>query len=137
MEQVNTTLVAVVIYLPQDPTLPHAWGYVGVGGGGSLDSLGPHAGRPHGAHIRQERTEARIEIHATHHPFAVYYYDNTTQLLHTHIAYYHYYTPKFPSHTVGVPPAGSFYRFKLLSQANHIHDGVTSYRVRKLPTAIN
>ena len=101
MEQVNTTLVAVVIYLPQDPTLPHAWGYVGVGGGGSLDSLGPHAGRPHGAHIRQERTEARI--HATPHRFAVYYYDNTTQLLHTHIAYYHYYTPKFPSHTVGVP----------------------------------
>ena len=54
-------------------------------------------------------------MHTTHHRLAVYYYDNTTQLLHTLTVYYHRYTPKFPSHIVGAPTAGSFYRFKLLS----------------------
>ena len=54
-------------------------------------------------------------IHTTHHHPIAYYYDDATQRPHIFTVHYHYYTPKFPSHTVGVPPAGSFYRFKLLS----------------------
>ena len=62
---------------------------------------------------RHTRTE--IWVSTTHHRSTVYYNVNTTQRYHTLTVYYHYSTPKFPSHTVGVPPAGSFYRFKLLS----------------------
>ena len=93
----------------------------------------PTARRARAQPGRHTRTE--IWVSTTHHRSTVYYNVNTTQRYHTLTVYYHYSTPKFPSHTVGVPPAGSFYRFKLLSQANHIHDGVTCYRVRKLPTA--
>ena len=69
--------------------------------------------RPPAARNRDRRAVTRI--HTTHHRLAVYYYANTTQLLHTITVYSHRHTPKFPSHIVGVPTAGSFYRFKLLS----------------------
>ena len=59
---------------------------------------------------------AETRMHTTHHLLVVYYYANTTRPLHTLTVYYYRYTPKFPSHIVGVPSAGSFYRFKLLSR---------------------
>ena len=61
------------------------------------------------------RTRAETQAKSTHHRFADYYNVNTTQPIPTLTIYYHISTPKFPSHTVGVPPAGSFVRFKLLS----------------------
>ena len=66
---------------------------------------------------KQNRTEQRAETQTktTHHRFADYYNVNTTQPIPILTAHYHISTPKFPSHTVGVPPAGSFVRFKLLS----------------------
>ena len=60
-------------------------------------------------------------MHTTHHHPIAYYYDDATQRLHIFTVHYHYYTPKFPSHIVGVPSAGSFYRFKLLSRSNLRH----------------
>ena len=54
---------------------------------------------------------------------------HTTQPIPILTAHYHISTPKFPSHTVGVPPAGSFVRFKLSLSRSYISPDLTTISV--------